>query len=1847
MTKQEELYFQRLTQIRTDGADLLGQRFLRGMWDGIVKKYSDQAHFVYELLQNADDAGANSARFILERERLIFAHNGKRWFSVSNPDTEDDDTEQGKLGDINSITSVANSNKTEASIGKFGVGFKAVFQYTASPHIYGPNLRFRIDRYIVPTLLNTDFSDRHPDETLFIFPFDRSDMSAENAYSDISEKLQALTYPLLFLTNLKDISFEFGNKVGLYEKKCNETRPFGETIAQHLTLTQNSGNDLYEKTLWLFTRNDDCGRGYSCGFFTDAKGKLCAVNEPAFCFFPTKEVTGLDFIIHAPFLLTDSREGIRAGIPHNDKMIELLAKMAADSFLYLRDLSANEESRMIDDNIISIIPYDEGSFSEVSDKRKVSFKPFYTAIKAMFSSAKIIPSKDDYVEGCSAYWPAVPQLASLFTNEHLAEISGDPNAVWAFISLGRDGVLRNNPVLCMYLDSIVRTSLNEDHILDGRMTYGRYGREKDIPGIPTDFVERQPIEWLHRFYKWLSETKLRTERASGKAIFLDQNKKAVAAFNQNRHPILFLPTKGMTECSTVWPELLGNKDTVSFLNAVGIREPSIKDYIYNIILPKYINSEPVNSVSHFILFFKYYLKCPHEEMESFIDLIKEYKFLTAFEQGKAKSYRCAGCELYFPSDEVIAYFSEKPETKFVALDYYKTCVDKQSEKMLISFLTELGVNKTPRLYDAELKWDEIRERKLPRPRSTGQVTWTETRIDGCREAVASIIENHCIDMSVVLWNVLLEVINAECNSWQNLSSVLEGWCSYFYYKDRSESFTSSDEQLLRTSAWLISENGSFVSPEKITMQTLSSLYDLDNERAEELIKFLGIQSVSDIIDMNDEKEDEDDDNNLSDRQRERLNLAKQIEQMGITEDDLPELAEFIAEKNRLKAQRDAANQSYKSSGNEISDGEAVGESQYTEEVEEISDFDNDSEEPWDEEYSSDSADQSDEQNTAERPPQKKLSKATSRVLRDIVKRTKDEPNPEIDPSLYDSEDEDEDEYTRPTIDYSARIERAKQKSAGEIGRIEYFENLQHKATVAKKYSYGWFSALLEMEALSNSENSLSSREVSISFAHVEREPGTHRTLVLKHPNRYIPQFMEDLADIPLVLSMGEKTKTVAIEVANIRSYTLRVKLKANVNIDDVDLSQVTEARIDAKSPVFLMEELRKQFATLGFDDGFDMRANLCENIEFVFGPPGTGKTTYLANNVLLPLMKQQDDLKVLVLTPTNKAADVLINRVIEVMSADVSYQKWLVRFGATQDETIECSPIFRDKTFDIRSLMRNVVVTTIARFPYDYFMPSNARIYLHSINWDYIIIDEASMIPLSNVIYPLYKKTPKKFIIAGDPFQIEPISAVNLWKDENIYTMVQLSSFVMPKTVPHDYKVTLLTTQYRSTPALGEVFSKFAYGGILKHHRSQDTRCPLNIEETLPVKSLNLIKFPVSKYESIYRSKRLQKSSSYQVYSAIFTYEFVSFLSERIGKANPAKEYRIGVIAPYRAQADLIDKLLASVELPEKVDVQVGTIHGFQGDECNIILAVFNTPPSISASKEMFLNKRNIINVSISRAKDYLFVLMPDDSTYNIENLRLVRRVEQLMKASGDCTEFMASDLEQRMFANSHYLEDNAFSTGHQSVNVYGLPEKCYEIRSEDNAVDVQVHKGQKAKQRHPTSEQVMTTSFLRNDAVPINAPASNPAIVEFIWLESKSRTCPFDSGILQMAPISVEKMNGDRKKLNMFVCSNCRKRFIIRNSLPSSILLSDYKLIGHSLSIRQKDSQTSPLASSEKNNAAAKKTAHPGIEMVRSAAYGIGEVVGRHISPEDGKRIRIRFSIGEKEYIEEKAFSSGALIRM
>ncbi|MBQ5500463.1 MAG: hypothetical protein IIT80_02800 [Aeriscardovia sp.] len=71
-------FFERLSQKREKYADMLEDPSMRALKNRVVEKHSEQAHFIYELLQNADDFGAKKARFILEPSHLVFAHNGTK-----------------------------------------------------------------------------------------------------------------------------------------------------------------------------------------------------------------------------------------------------------------------------------------------------------------------------------------------------------------------------------------------------------------------------------------------------------------------------------------------------------------------------------------------------------------------------------------------------------------------------------------------------------------------------------------------------------------------------------------------------------------------------------------------------------------------------------------------------------------------------------------------------------------------------------------------------------------------------------------------------------------------------------------------------------------------------------------------------------------------------------------------------------------------------------------------------------------------------------------------------------------------------------------------------------------------------------------------------------------------------------------------------------------------------------------------------------------------------------------------------------------------------------------------------------------------------------------------------------------------------------------------------------------------------------------------------------------------------------------------------------------------------------------------------------------------------------------
>jgi len=130
--------------------------------------------------------------------------------------------------------------------------------------------------------------------------------------------------------------------------------------------------------------------------------------------------------------------------------------------------------------------------------------------------------------------------------------------------------------------------------------------------------------------------------------------------------------------------------------------------------------------------------------------------------------------------------------------------------------------------------------------------------------------------------------------------------------------------------------------------------------------------------------------------------------------------------------------------------------------------------------------------------------------------------------------------------------------------------------------------------------------------------------------------------------------------------------------------------------------------------------------------------------------------------------------------------------------------------------------------------------------------------------------------------------------------------------------------------------------------------------------------------------------------------------------------------------------------------VTCGTVHSFQGDECDIMIVVLNPPMNVGQNSHV--NNQNIINVAMSRARDYIFFLVPDDRTPGFYTR------EQLGKLAYNKSILYCHDIEEMLFHDREFIKHNTNVSCHTPVNVYYDSTSLYEVRKDDSAVDIQIN---------------------------------------------------------------------------------------------------------------------------------------------------------------------------------------------
>jgi len=326
-----------ISEVREYNADLA--RALKkhsGIRKVVEDLYPDRAHFIFELLQNAEDTGATSANFKLYKTGLIFEHNGR-------PFGRDD---------IYAITNIGESSKASDidKIGRFGIGFKAVFAYSESPHIWSSSFSFKIIDLVLP--YEIEEKQDLGEKTHFDFPFDNPKKPTVDAYDEVNSGLQALTETtLLFLTNLKSIRWE--NAAG----HSGEIRRFMHADGHYEILRETSGQLpvsahflKFDMPVAELENKQQVAIAYLLSFlpkvqrfdpkktlYSQLKISPAAPGRVAVFFPAEKETSGLRFHLHAPFVPELSRASIKETVA-NLPLFENIAKLTVTSLHRVRDL---------------------------------------------------------------------------------------------------------------------------------------------------------------------------------------------------------------------------------------------------------------------------------------------------------------------------------------------------------------------------------------------------------------------------------------------------------------------------------------------------------------------------------------------------------------------------------------------------------------------------------------------------------------------------------------------------------------------------------------------------------------------------------------------------------------------------------------------------------------------------------------------------------------------------------------------------------------------------------------------------------------------------------------------------------------------------------------------------------------------------------------------------------------------------------------------------------------------------------------------------------------------------------------------------------------------------------------------------------------------------------------------------------------------------------------------------------------------------------------------------------------------------------------------------------------------
>jgi RNA polymerase sigma factor (sigma-70 family) len=422
-----------------------------------ISIFANSTQFVYELLQNAEDCGATDILFKLLGDAIVIEHNGKPFVQA----------------DVEGITYFGKGTRPEDLIktGRFGIGFKSVFAFTATPIIISGTERFKIyDLYRVKEFPYPDHeypdSSGHTESedslyfgTRIILPFNHNSerprfieehMSKEKAYERIKTFLTNPDWEIFFSKrSIQKISWQIYHYETLFTQKIrrnqkiiyintneqevkNPKEVYPETLGSmeiekigDENRIKVSGN--YKSGQYNYLRFDDnisitdenTGKrekfriSVAFGMYENGKIKPLEVGK-VFTYFPAvKEISGLRFHLHAPFVSTPVRDSL-LDCAFNNELGEYLANLVAKS------MHTIHERGLLDTTFLAVLPNNK-------DKLPTFYQPIQERLIKEFKTQKLVPMKQGGYTAASECYRAgkySKDLSNLISDEDLATILG-------------------------------------------------------------------------------------------------------------------------------------------------------------------------------------------------------------------------------------------------------------------------------------------------------------------------------------------------------------------------------------------------------------------------------------------------------------------------------------------------------------------------------------------------------------------------------------------------------------------------------------------------------------------------------------------------------------------------------------------------------------------------------------------------------------------------------------------------------------------------------------------------------------------------------------------------------------------------------------------------------------------------------------------------------------------------------------------------------------------------------------------------------------------------------------------------------------------------------------------------------------------------------------------------------------------------------------------------------------------------------------------------------------------------------------------------------------------------------